>query len=128
MFKSDDKITALLVKLNRLTSLEQIKWKVEDAPTRLLRGTDDYIPFFLLTRYKETLFGLYQYRYQSYDGERDRLYWNERLVLAMMDAGGRVLWETTQPYSALSDLFETARRKVADVDGVIDDLLRDDDI
>lgn len=127
MFESDDKIIALLVKLNRLTSLGQIRWEVHDAPRQLLRGTDDYIPFFLFTRYRGQSFGLYQQRYQSYDGERDRFYWNERVILAILDDEGRALWETTHEYSALIDLFETARRKVANVDGIIDDLLKEGD-
>lgn len=126
MLESDDKVTALLVKLNRLTSLDQLVWRTEEAPRPLSRGTDDYIPFFLAAHYRGKRFGLYQQRYQSYDGERDRFYWNEKLVLAILDFEGRVLWETSRQYSALHDLFETARRKVANVDGIIDDLLSDD--
>lgn len=126
MLESDDKVTALLVKLNRLTSLDQLVWQAEEAPRPLSRGTDDYIPFFLEAHYKGKRFGLYQQRYQSYDGERDRFYWNEKLVLAILDSEGRVIWETSHQYSALHDLFETARRKVANVDEIIDDLLSDD--
>ena len=127
MLEGEDKISALLVKLNRLTSIGEITWSVADAPRPLLRGTDDYIPFCMLTKYKGQLFGLFQQRYQSYDGERDRFYWSERLVLAILDDEGRALWEASQPYSALHDLFETARRKVANVDAIIDDLLSDSD-
>lgn len=126
MLDSEDKITALLVKLNRLTSLDKLKWMVEEAPRPLSRGTDDYVPFFMAARYKGQKFGLYQQRYQSYDGERDRFYWNERQVLAILDSEDRVLWETPRHYSALSDLVETARRKVANVDGIIDNLLEDE--
>lgn len=126
MLESEDKITTLLVKLNRLTSQEALHWNLEEAPRPLSRGTDDYIPFFMAAQYKGQRFGLYQQRYQSYDGDRDRFYWNERLVLAILDFDGRALWETQRQYSALNDLFETARRKVANVDGIIDDLLEDD--
>ena len=126
MLDSDGKITSLLVKLNRLTSLDKICWQVEDPPRPMIRGTDDVIPFFLYASYKGQRFGLYQQRYQSYDGERDRLYWNEKVVLAILDFDGRVLWETPRQSSALMDLFETARRKVVNIDGVIDDLLSDE--
>jgi len=126
MINSDDKISTLLVKLNRLTSLRKIEWTVQDAPRPLSRGTDDYIPFFMTARYRGQLFGLFQQRFQSYDGDREKFYWNERLVLAILDSEGRALWEATQPYSAVLDLFETARRKVANVDEIIDDLLADD--
>lgn len=127
MFGTDEKITALLVKLNRLTSLDKIQWKIEEPPRQILRGTDDYIPIFLQAVYKNQIFALYQQRFESYDGERDRFYWNESEVLAILDVDGRVLWQTTQQSSALLDLFETARRKVANIDGMLDDLLSEDD-
>lgn len=127
MFESDDKTTALLVKLNRLTSLERVFWHVEEPPRPLSRGTDDYIPIFMVASYKGRRFGLYQQRYQQYDGEHDRFYWNEKVVLAILDYEGRILWETPGYSSALADLFETARKKVANVDGIMDDLLEGDE-
>lgn len=127
MLESEEKITALLVKLNRLTSMDKLQWHVEDAPRSLSRGTDDIIPIFMRARYKDKRFGLYQQRYQSYDGERDRFYWSEREVLAIIDFDDRVLWQTSRNYSALSDLFETAQRKVSNVDELIDNLLEDED-
>lgn len=126
MVETDEKITALLVKLNRLTSLDELRWAVQEPPRPILRGTDDHIPLFMAVTYKGQRFGLYQQRYQSYDGERDRFYWNERVVLSILDFEGRVLWETSRQYSALGDLFETARRKVANVDGILDNLLSDE--
>lgn len=123
----DEKITSLLVKLNRLTSLDKIKWEVTDPPRSIARGTDDFIPLFLTATYKNQRFGLFQQRYQSFDGDRERHYWSERLVLAILDSEGRVLLETPQQSSALFDLFETARKKVANIDDVINNLLVDDD-
>lgn len=126
MLEADSKITALLVKLNRLTSMDQLQWNVQDPPRSLSRGTDDYIPFFMTATYKAQRFGLYQLRYQSFDGDREQPYWSERPVLSILDFHDRVLWETTRYSSALNDLFETARRKVANVDGIIDGLLDDE--
>ena len=128
MTESVDKITALLIKLNQLTSLEQIKWEKQDAPKPLLRGTDDVIPLFFFTRYKYQSFGLYQRRYRLYDGDRDSLYWSETLTLAILDNEGRAIWEIAQYSPALNDLFETVRRKVANVDEIIDDLLGEPNI
>lgn len=124
----DDKITALIVKLNKLTSLGQLDWYVEDAPRSILRGTDDFVPLYMAASYKGQRFGLYQHRYQSYDGDRDRFYWSERVMLVILDPEDRVLWESPHASSALYDLFETARKKVANIDGILDDLLSDDDI
>ncbi|MFN7122366.1 MAG: hypothetical protein ACK4NM_10070 [Hydrogenophaga sp.] len=127
MFDTEEKITALFVKLNKLTSLGQITWRVEDPPRSLSKGTDDYIPVFMSASYKGQTFGLYQQRYQSYDGDRDRFYWSERVAFAILDSEERVLWESVRYSSALADLFETARRKVANVEGILDDLLKDED-
>ena len=127
MLDSNEKITSLLVKLNKLTSLGQLQWHVEEAPPSVVRGTDDYIPLFMTTIYKEKKFALYQQRYQLYDGDNNRSYWTDRLVLAILDFDERILWKISEPSSALHDLFETARRKVADVDGIIDALLSDDE-
>lgn len=124
----DDKITALFVKLNKLTSLGQLKWHVEDAPRSILRGTDDFVPLYMAARYKEQHFGLYQHRYQLYDGDRDRFYWSEKVVLVILDLEDRVLWESPHASSALYDLFETVRKKVSNIDGIVDDLLSDDEI
>lgn len=124
----DDKITALIVKLNKLTSLEQLAWHVEDAPRSILRGTDDFVPLYMTAQYKGQRFGLYQHRYQSYDGDHDRFYWSERVVLVILDREDRVLWESPRSSSALYDLFETVRKKVSDIDGILDDLLSDDEI
>lgn len=124
----DDKITALIVKLNKLTSLGQLQWYVEDAPRSILRGTDDFVPLYMTALYKRQRFGLYQHRYQSYDVDHDRFYWSERLVLVLLDPERRVLWESPHASSALYDLFETVRKKVSAIDEILDDLLSDDEI
>lgn len=126
MFDSEEKTIALIVKLNRLTSIGEIKWAAADPPASLVLGTDDRIPLFMGTFYKGKMVGLYLKRFQDYDGERDRLYWSERVVLAIFDQAGRCLWETFSQYSALMDLYETVRRKVSSVDEFIDELLSDE--
>lgn len=123
----EEKVTALIVKLNKLTSLEEIDWEVRDAPRAILRGTDDYIPLFMSTYYKGQRFGLFEHRYQAYDGEHERFYWTNRIVLAILDREDRALWETTSQTPALYDLFETARKKVSNIDGLLDELLDDGD-
>lgn len=123
----DDKVIALLVKLNKLTALNKLHWEVEDPPRSIARGTDDFIPLFLTSTYKGQRFALFQQRYQSYDGDRDRFYWTERLILAILDQDNRVLWETPHQSSALYDLFDTVRKKVSNIDDVIDSLVNNKD-
>lgn len=126
MYDSDEKITTLFVKLNKLTSLGKIYWTVRPPPRSILRGTDDHVPIYLSAQYKGKIFGLFLQRYQSFDGDREHLYWSEQLVLAILDDEDNLLWQHASNSSALYDLFEAARRKVAGVDGIIDDLIHDD--
>lgn len=123
----DHKVVSLVVKLNKLTALGNINWTAEDPPRSLVRGTDDFIPLYLNCVYKGRRFALYQLRYQCFDGENERLYWSEKIVLAIVDAGNRVIWEFSDHYPALQDLFETARRKAGDVESLLDDLLVDEE-
>lgn len=127
MYDSDEKITTLLVKLNKLTSLGKISWTVEPPPRSIIRGTDNHVPIYMSAIYKGRVFGLFLQRYQSFDGDHERLYWSEQVVLAILDGEQNLLWEYATNSSALYDLFETARRKVAGVDGIIDDLINDDE-
>lgn len=123
---SDSKIVSLIVKLNKLTSTGKLKWRAIDPPSSIVRGTDDHIPLFMITDFKGQTFAMYQHRYQNYDGDRDSFYWAQRVVFAILGAGQSVLWENSQFSPALTDLFETARRKVANIDGLLDSLLSDD--
>ena len=127
MFEPDKKTTALLVKLNRLTSMDKLRWSVREPPASLSQGTNDFIPFYMEGVFKGQRFAIFQQRYQVFDVDREQTYWSEREVLAILDMHRRVLWETTQRSSALSDLFSTARRKVANIDEILDDLLNEDD-
>lgn len=126
MIFTNEKAVSLIVKLNKLTSTDQIKWHFEDPPREILRGTDNVIPIFMVTSYKNQKFALYIERFQTYDGDRDRFFWNERITLSMIDLFGRVIWETSEYYSALLDLYETARSKTANIDGIFNDILGDD--
>jgi hypothetical protein len=123
----DPKTIELLVKLNRLTSTGKIQWSLRDPPASLIAGTNDVIPLYMECLFKGQRFALFQQRYEAYDPDRDRMYWAEREVFAILDAGRRVLWEGYSFGSALSDLFTTARRKVADIDAILGNLLDDDD-
>lgn len=123
---TEERVAALIVKLNKLTSLGEIEWAVRDTPQSISRGSDDYISLFMWAAYKGQKFGLFEHRYQAYEGEYDRFYWTKRIVLAILDDEGRAIWETTSQTPALFDLYETARRKVSNIDGLLDELLEDD--
>jgi hypothetical protein len=123
---TEPNLPRLLSLLTKQTSKGQLDWAIADPPTLAIRGTDNVYPLFFETKYKGQTIGLGQCRYRGYDAENDRLIWDERLVMMFIDHYGRVIWEATQPYSALSNLFITVREKAADVDGILSHLLADD--
>ncbi|OQS40804.1 hypothetical protein [Chromobacterium haemolyticum] len=123
----DEKMTTLIVKLNKLTSQKKIFWYVKEPPRTILRGTDDHIPLFMMAKYKDQYFAIYQHRYQDFSVEFENFYWSEKIVLAIIDIDGHVLWEVREETSALYDLFETVRRQISKIDSVIEDLLADDE-
>lgn len=125
--KDNDRTLAIIIKLNRLTSEDLISWKIEDAPRSITRGTDDIISIYLETEYKQSYFAIYERRVKYYNGDRDEFYWSELIVLAMLDAYERVLWETFDHNAALKDLFLAARNNAAEIDHIFDNILNDDE-
>lgn len=124
---SESQITRLLSELTKLTTKGELSWRIKDPPEALQLGTDDVYPLYLETDFKDQKMGLAQRRYRAYDGEHDRFYWSEEVVLLFLDWRGRVTWENRSPHAALYTLFESAREQVADVDGIFKKLLSDDD-
>jgi hypothetical protein len=139
-----DKITNLIVKLNKNTSQGKILWRVSSPPGSLTKGTQAVFPLFFRTEYKGQNFALYQCRslepepltleeftrptfLSSFIRPAPKKNWEERIILAMLDNEGRVLWEGDAQQSALSDLFDTVRRKVSNIDAILDAILSDDD-
>lgn len=122
----DDKETALIVKLHRLTAEDKITWAVAEPPRSLWKGTDDQFPLFFRAAYKGSRFALYERRYQAFNIDTESLYWTDTIVLAILDPSDRVLWATRDATTAIYNFYETVRRKVADVDDIIDDILSDD--
>jgi hypothetical protein len=124
---SDQHTTVRLIsKLTELTSKGELTWEITDPPHALRSGTNDVFPLFFEVNFKGQHIGLANRRYQDYDGERDKYYWAQELVLMFIDQQGRVVWTTTSPYAAIYNLFETVREQVADVKNIIDNLLDDE--
>ncbi|NRB81059.1 MAG: hypothetical protein HRU38_20735 [Saccharospirillaceae bacterium] len=50
--------------------------------------------------------------------EFDKLYFNERVEIAMIDRIGRVLWEYTDRAPALNDLFSIVKHQTSGIDDI----------
>lgn len=123
---SESKIVRLLSELTKLTSKGELVWTAKEAPESLIQATSDIYPTYYYSEHKNQSIGLAQRRFQVYDGDRDRFRWNEEIILLFLDRGGRVIWEERMQSAALYTLFEVVREKVADVDGILKNLLGDD--
>lgn len=124
---SESKIIRLLSELTKITSKGELAWTARDAPESLTDATNDVYPLYFQSEYKNQTIGLAQRRFQGYDGDRDRFYWNEEIVLLFLDWRGRVVWEERTQSAALYTLFESVREKVADIDGILNNLLGEDE-
>lgn len=119
---TDSKMTQLITELTRWTVHGQIAWSRLQPPALLVEATNDNVPLYFETSYRNQLIGLAQRRFQNYHGDLDRFFWDERIVLVLLDDSRQVLWEYTEQASALFNLFSVVREKSADVDGIINRL------
>jgi hypothetical protein len=125
---SELEVSRLLSRLTQATVLEECNWRNAETPDSLVRGTSDIYPYYFETTLKSKKIGLAERRYQRYDGEHDQMYWTNEFVLVFKDIYDRVSWEYRSDHSALYTLFESVREQIADVDGVIKELLDDDEL
>lgn len=121
---TENKTAQLITKLIRETAKGNLKWNVEDAPRSLNYETEQSVPLYLQTEYKDKILGVYDLRYKHFT-DVDEYYWSESIGFCIIDDKGRVVWESKEFSPALLDLFNTAREQAAGIDDILDDLLSD---
>ncbi len=124
---SESKVTRLLSELTKQTVKGLLSWSFREAPDNLTHGTNDVYPLYFETTFKGQRIGIAQRRYQAYDGEHDRTYWTEDLVLVFRDMHGRIIWESRSQHSALYTLFDAVREEASDIEGILKKLIEEDD-
>lgn len=132
-----------VVKLIKLTQEGKIKWTPQKPRDSLNRDAGMIVDVFYSTQYNDRRLGLYESRYKveapasgtlsGFSGiDFSRLfglsypYWTSKVVLEIIDDSGKSLW-TFPDVSGLSDLLNAVKYQVADVKGLIEDILKDDD-
>jgi hypothetical protein len=119
---SETKLEKLLLLLIRETTEGTIKWVASNPPRSRMVGTDDVIEEYFETRFKEQDIAVFERRYRGYDGESDNTYWTSANCLAFL-SGGAITWET-EDSPLLVQLFRVAKESAADIDGILDTILR----
>lgn len=121
---TENKTAQLITKLIRESAKGNVKWNVEEAPRSLNYETEQSVPLYLQTEYKNKTLGVYDLRSKHFT-DVDEYYWSESIGFCIVDDEGRVVWESNESSPALLDLFNTAREQAAGIDDILDDLLND---
>lgn len=119
---TETKVEQLITKLIRETASNSIHWTITNPPSGLTNGTDDIVPLFLQTWYKDTPIGIYQKRFRSFIDEHE-FYWSEQIGFCLFDTEGRVAWELEERSPALFELFRSAREQASGIGNLLDNLL-----
>lgn len=121
---NENEILRLVGKLTQLTVQGEIKWQEGIIiPDELTSGTNNRVPVFFTTKYKEQHIAVTVVRSQGYDGDREIYYWYESHHLAFIGWSGKLQWLSPPNISGMESLIEVARGSVHDVNGIIRNLL-----
>jgi hypothetical protein len=121
---TDNRVTQLIVQLNRETAAGKIKWKATAPPGSLTQGTEDIVHHFFETIYKGKIIGVFERRYRHFTDE-DMFFWSNQIVLSILDNPNqrKILWEYSDYSPALLDLFSIVREQCSGIDEWLDKLL-----
>jgi hypothetical protein len=117
------KTTQLITLLARDTLAGKVDWKLKDPPRGLIQGTANVVPIFIETDYKTNKIGVFQFRFKSFY-EEDSYHWSENIGFCIYDNSGTILLEFHEYSPVLLNLFEIARDNAADINGLLDNLLK----
>ena len=119
---NDEKLEKLIRLLIRGTTEGHIRWEYGNVPRTRVNGTDEIIEDYFTTTFKEQEIAVFERRYKGFDADNEVTYWTSAECIGFV-ANGEITWETgRQPL--LSNLFRVAKESAADVDGIIDSLLK----
>ncbi|WP_129586925.1 hypothetical protein [Pseudomonas frederiksbergensis] len=111
----DSSTKKMVVRLIEETSTRRLRWQIKDAPNPVTVGSDDVIPLYFECDFKSQNLCVYKVRVKKYIDGRDH-YWNESLVIGILDHESRLVWMYEGNDSELSELFSDVRRSVSNVD------------
>jgi hypothetical protein len=120
---SDDKVAQLIRILIRTTVNGDLKWTYGTIPRTLARGTDDIIEDYFEADYREQTVAVFERRYRTLDIDREEMIWTQLDFFALV-AGGAIIWETADSSLPIAALHNVARNSAADIDNVLDKLLK----
>jgi len=121
---SDGKnITQLIVKLNKMTQGGELGWSSHNLKLTL-DYQEEIVDKVYRTSYKDKYFRLFKYRSRHYTDE-DVFHWITGWRMEITDENYNAEWRFPEE-RAISDLYDSVRYQIANVDDLINDLLSDE--
>jgi len=118
----DEKAHQTIAKLLHMTVKGEIDWS-RFTDTRLLTyGTDDVVQVGYKTALADNYFAIYEVRYQTMD-DGENVYWNDRIVLKIIDVEGMPVWEFPNS-PQLRALLSKVQAQAAGVESKLDKILK----
>lgn len=114
------KYVKTVAKLNELTQDRNLLWSTIPDAESLNLGKDKPVKTVFQSDYKGKELRIYEETYKFWT-DVDRFEWSNRIVLAIVGDDNENLWEFPSVIG-ITDLFESVRFQVANVDQFIDDL------
>lgn len=108
----------LILKLIEETSRRSIAWSIEEVPEWFGGDSDEVINLFLVTSYRQQRIALYEARFRHFIDEQN-FSWLSNVRIALLDNAGRLLWRYEGDDKELQELFQDARRSLAEVDAFL---------
>lgn len=119
---SEKKLEQLIGLLIRETTEGEISWEASGPPRSRMTGTGDIIEEYFETRFKGQEVAVFERRYKGFNIENESEYWTSGYCFAFL-SDGAMTWET-EDSRLLFPLFRVAKESAADVDGILDNLLK----
>ena len=122
--EKNEKLSAFVSKLNRLTKEGQIKWKRQRPPNSLLesRDSEGRITYFFGAEYMGKNIGVYEEKYRAYIEDTDSYSWEGRPVLGFFGEKWELEYEKTH-IMGMWDLIDTIQYQLAEVEEFLDKIL-----
>lgn len=117
-----EKLSQLLTALIKLTLNDEIQWEATNPPDSITKGTDDIVPIYYETKYKDNHIAVYEQRIKWFHADIESFYWSEREVFAVLDNKKRILWKTGE-FPAIVDLLNTVKEKSIKIDDLLSNLI-----
>ena len=114
----------VIVKLNRDTKEDKIKWEVTHNIPSSLAGTEKLIDNIYVAKVSTKKVRLYKYEYKHFY-EEETFFWLEAFRLEFIDFYEKAEWEFPKD-NAVEDLYDSVRYKTSNVEDFFKDYLADE--